>query len=242
MNKKSNWQEFKAILDQHGITKLYHFTDRENLASIIKNGGLYSWGDCVEKGITVARPGGSDASHSIDGHYGLQRYVRVSFTDEHPMMYVAMSDGRISNPVVLEIDMDVIYAEDTKYADRNAAKNGMQVGGTLEDFKKIHFQSVKARKHFDLPPEEQMFFQAEVLVKNFIPLESINNIGNFGIPIHTIRVYQEHWKLWYSYSFKAKGFANQESIYCTDYKEYAHSIYLLGGSFCQHEEDDIPLW
>lgn len=183
MNKKSNWQEFKAILDQHGITKLYHFTDRENLASIIKNGGLYSWGDCVEKGITVARPGGSDASHSIDGHYGLQRYVRVSFTDEHPMMYVAMSDGRISNPVVLEIDMDVIYGEDTKYADRNAAKNGMQVGGTLEDFKKIHFQSVKARKHFDLPPEEQMFFQAEVLVKNFIPLESIKNIGNFGIPI-----------------------------------------------------------
>ncbi len=183
MEKKSNWQEFKAVLDQNGITKLYHFTDRENLASIIRNGGLYSWGDCVEKGLAVSRPGGSDASHQIDRGYGLQKYVRVSFTKEHPMMYVAMKDGRISNPVVLEIDLDVIYGEDTQYADRNAAKNGMNVGGTLDDFKKIHFQAVKARKHFDLPEEEQVFFQAEVLVKNFIPLEYIKNIGNFGIPI-----------------------------------------------------------
>ena len=183
MEKKSNWQEFKAVLDEQKIAKLYHFTDRENLDSIIKNGGLYSWGDCVEKGFAVARPGGSDASHQIDKRYGLQKYVRVSFTREHPMMYVAMGDGRISNPVVLEIDLDVIYGENTMYADRNAAKNGMNVGGTLDDFKKIHFQSVKARKHFDLPEEEQMFFQAEVLVKNFIPLEYIKNIGNFGIPI-----------------------------------------------------------
>ena len=28
-----------------------------------------------------------------------------------------------------------------------------------------------------------MFFQAEVLVKNFIPLKCITNIGNFGLPI-----------------------------------------------------------
>ncbi len=42
MNKKQNWLEFKQILEQQGIQKLYHFTDRENLESIIRNGGLYS--------------------------------------------------------------------------------------------------------------------------------------------------------------------------------------------------------
>ena len=42
-NKRSNWNDFKEILDQHHITRLYHFTDRDNLESIIKNGGLYSW-------------------------------------------------------------------------------------------------------------------------------------------------------------------------------------------------------
>lgn len=99
------------------------------------------------------------------------------------MMYVAMNDGRISNPVLLEIDPQVIYWNDSKYADRNATKNGANVGGSLDDFKAIHFSAVKALKHFDLDEDEQKFYQAEVLVKNFIPLEYIKNIGNFGIPI-----------------------------------------------------------
>ena len=38
-------------LDKYGITKLYHFTDFDNLESIIQNGGLYSWADCNDKGI-----------------------------------------------------------------------------------------------------------------------------------------------------------------------------------------------
>lgn len=183
MEQKSNWQEFKAILDQHGIKKLYHFTDRDNLESIIKNGGLYSWGDCEDKGIKIAKPGGGLLSRDLDRKDNLQHYVRVSFTTQHPMMYVAMQDGRLSNPVLLEIDPEVIYWKDSKYANMNATRSGAHKGGTLEDFKLIHFQSVKAHKHFDLPEEEQPYFQAEVLVKNFIPLEYIKNIGNFGIPI-----------------------------------------------------------
>ena len=183
MDKKTNWQEYQAIIEQQGITKLYHFTDRDNLQSIIQNGGLYSWADCEEKGISIAKPGGSDSSRSLDARDGLQRYVRVSFVTQHPMMYVAMNEGRISNPVLLEIDPQVIYWKDSKYADRNATKNGARVGGNVEDFKAIHFSSVKVLKHFDLDDEEQKFYQAEVLVKNFIPLEYIKNIGNFGIPI-----------------------------------------------------------
>lgn len=183
MEKKSNWQEFKTILDQHKIAKLYHFTDRDNLESIIKNGGLYSWMDCERKGIKIAKPGGDQLSRDLDRRDDLQHYVRISFTTQHPMMFVAMRDGRVSNPVILEIDPEVIYWQDSKYANMNATRNGANRGNTLEDFKKIHFQSVKARSHFDLAEEEQPYFQAEILVKNFIPLELIKNIGNFGIPI-----------------------------------------------------------
>lgn len=185
MEKKSNWQEFKEILDQHKITKLYHFTDRDNLESIIKNGGLYSWMDCERKGIKINKPGGSSASRQLDSSRHLEDYVRVSFTTQHPMMYVAMKDGRISNPVILEIDPEVIYWNESRYANLNAVRFTIRpnIGPTISDFKQIHFQSVKARTHFDLPEEEQPYFQAEVLVKNFIPLEYIKNIGNFGIPI-----------------------------------------------------------
>jgi hypothetical protein len=185
MEKKSNWQEFKTILDQHKITKLYHFTDRDNLESIIKNGGLYSWMDCDRKGIKIAKPGGGNLSRQLDCSRNLQDYVRVSFTTQHPMMYVAMQDGRISNPVILEIDPEVVFWKDSRYSNMNATIQRLtpNIGNTLEDFKKIHFQSVKVRKHFDLPEDEQPYFQAEVLVKSFIPLEYIKNIGNFGIPI-----------------------------------------------------------
>jgi len=185
MDKKSNWQEFKAVLDEHRITKLYHFTDRDNLESIIKNGGLYSWMDCERKGIRINKPGGSTASRLLDSSRNLEDYVRVSFTTQHPMMFVAMKDGRISNPVILEIDLETIYWNETLYANLNAARYTLKpnIGPTISDFKQIHFQSVKARKHFDLPEEEQPYFQAEVLVKNYIPLEYIKNIGNFGIPI-----------------------------------------------------------
>ncbi len=185
MDKKSNWQEFKTVLDEHRITKLYHFTDRDNLESIIKNGGLYSWMDCERKGIKINKPGGSTASRQLDSSRNLEDYVRVSFTTQHPMMYVAMKDGRISNPVILEIDLEAIYWNETLYANLNAARYTIKpnIGPTISDFKQIHFQSVKAHKHFDLPEEEQPYFQAEVLVKNFIPLEYIKNIGLFGIPI-----------------------------------------------------------
>lgn len=183
MAKRHNYLSFKELLDHHNIKKLYHFTDRDNLKSIIDNGGLYSWADCEAKNISIPKPGGGDLSRSLDRRDYLQNYVRVSFTTEHPMMYVAMNDGRITNPVILEIDPEVIYDSDTKFADRNATRNGANVGNSFEDFKKIHFSSVKARKHFDLEPEEQPFFQAEVLVKNYIPLDKILNIGNFGFKI-----------------------------------------------------------
>ena len=173
MEKKSNWQEFKAVLDEHRITKLFHFTDRDNLESIIKNGGLYSWMDCDRKGIKINKPGGSTASRQLDSSRNLEDYVRVSFTTQHPMMYVAMKDGRISNPVILEIDPEVIYWNESLYANLNAARYTIKpnIGPGISDFKQIHFLSVKARTNFDLPEEEQPYFQAEILVKNYIPLE-----------------------------------------------------------------------
>ena len=184
MQKKSNWQEFQAVLEQNRITKLYHFTDRDNLESIIKHGGLYSWADCEEKGIKIAKPGGSSQSRSLDRRDGLEHYVRLSFAYDHPMQYVAMNDGRISNPVVLEIDLETAFWDDSLYADRNATKNGANVGGSLDDLKVVRFGLFnRLRRYFDMSEEAKTHYQAEVLVKNFIPLKYITNIGNFGIPI-----------------------------------------------------------
>lgn len=184
MQKKSNWQEYQAVLEQNRITKLYHFTDFDNLESIIEHGGLYSWADCEEKGIRIAKPGGSSQSRSLDQRDGLQHYVRLSFAYDHPMKFVAQNEGRISNPVILEIDLETALWEDSLYADRNATKNGACVGGSLDDLKAVRFGLFdRMQRYFDMSDEAKTYYQAEVLVKNFIPLKYIKNIGNFSIPI-----------------------------------------------------------
>lgn len=183
MNKKTNWQELNKIIEENGVKKLYHFTDRDNLESIIKNGGLYSWADCDEKGISISKPGGGNLSRSLDARDGLQHYVRVSFVKDHPMMFVAMNEQRISNPVVLEIDPEVIWWQDSLYCNKNVTRNDASYGGGVEHLKQIHFNTILRNKYFDLDEEEKPFYNAEVMVKNFIPLQYITNIGNFGYVI-----------------------------------------------------------
>lgn len=186
MNKKNNWQEFKTIIEQNGVKKLYHFTDRDNLESIIKNGGLYSWADCDERGIKIPKPGGEALSRSLDMRDGLQHYVRVSFVRNHPMMFVAMNEQRISNPVILEIDTEVLWWQDSMYCSKNVTRNDASYGETTEYLKQIHFDTVLNKRYFDLTEDEKPFYKAEVMVKNFIPLKYITNIGNFGYTIPSV--------------------------------------------------------
>ena len=159
-----------------GILTLYHFTDRANIQSIIDNGGIYSWQSCQEKGIAVKRPGGDDSSHSIDSYKGLGKYVRLSFTRNHPMMYVAKNEGRISDPVVLRIDLSVADLPSTKFSDVNAARNNATVASGLSGARNIHTTTVKQSDHFNLSDEEKPYYQAEVLVYDKIPLSCIKNI------------------------------------------------------------------
>ena len=173
------------LLKQNGIRILYHFTDRANIKSIIENNGLYSWKACEQKGITISKPGGSDTSRSLDSYRGLENYVRLSFTRDHPMMYVAKKEGRISDPVILEIDLSVVNRYGTLYADRNATKNGVIIKEGYEGAKNIHFQTVKRTDYFNIDPAEKEFYQAEVLVKGMVPISCIKNIESFRPKVQT---------------------------------------------------------
>lgn len=175
----SNSVSLEKYLKDQGITKLYHFTDRSNIQSIIDNGGLYSWWSCEAKSIKINRPGGSSQSRSLDSYKGLGNYVRLSFTRNHPMMYVAQSDGRINNPVILEIDLSIVNLSTTKFSDRNATKNGAIIGTGFDGAQHIHFSVVTQRDHFNLMPYEKEFYQAEVLVLEKVPISYIKNIDDY---------------------------------------------------------------
>lgn len=168
-----------SLFRQNGITKLYHFTDRANIQSIIDNGGLYSWKVCDNIGISINRPGGNITSRLLDQNRGLENYVRLSFTRNHPMMYVAQDDGRISDPVILEIDLSVVNLSTTMFSDRNAAKNGAIIQGGRDGALNINFQVVRQPDHFNLTLDEKEFYQAEILVWEKIPISCITNIDNY---------------------------------------------------------------
>ncbi|MGN0029398.1 MAG: DUF4433 domain-containing protein [Marinilabiliaceae bacterium] len=190
-NLRKDWREFRDVLDHYGITRLYHFTDRSNIAGIARSGGLLSWRRICQQGVNVPRPGGSDTSHSLDMSLGLDDYVRLSFVQGHPMMYVAVkNDHRIDDPVVLEISTDVLLDERVLFSDCNAAskKKGFSTGGDIDFFRnKIRFDLFR-RNYFSLDESEKPYYQAEVLVPGIVPLCYIMNREECGI-------YESHEKL-----------------------------------------------
>lgn len=181
MNRRKDYEEFKHILEKYHISRFYHFTDRDNIESIIENGGLFSYGDCIKRGIRINRPGGSELSHELDYKENLQDYVRVSICKKHPMMYTAIKDERIVNPVILEIDTDVLFIDGNIFSDKNAVRGDSNKGTDFVDFNRIHFNTVIQRSQFDVDEDEQEYYQAEILVPHHIPLHYILNISDFQV-------------------------------------------------------------
>lgn len=167
---KNDWRDFEKILREYNIKTLYHFTDSSNIASIKEHGGLYSWWSADEKGIFIPKSGGDDLSKNLDKRYNLQNYARLSFTKKHPMMYVAQKDGRIINPIVLKISPEIVFWKETMFSDRNATANKSSHGKEIDDFKRIKFDVVTKQSLFDILEIDKPYYQAEVMVREFIPI------------------------------------------------------------------------
>jgi hypothetical protein len=168
--------QVKEYLESKYVRHFYHFTDRRNLASIKRYGGLYSWSYCESHNITIPYAGGGSTSRSLDSFYGLEDYVRLSFCSNHPMMYRLEQEGY--DLVLLKISVDVALLEETLFSDMNATDNNHQCGSTLDDLKKVNFVAVR-ETYLKSTHKYFKYHQAEVLVKTFIPIEKILNINEF---------------------------------------------------------------
>jgi hypothetical protein len=185
--KKDNWQDIKDHFANNEIITLFHFTDKANLKSIKQHGGLYSRHFCDCNRIEITYPGGDQWSRELDKKYNEQDYVRLSFTRNHPMKAVALREGRIINPINLQIDVEVAFFKETKFSDRNAAKTGRLCGGDISYLRNIKFDLIKNVEcklrdgipFWNLTDSEKMYFQAEILVKTWIPMEFIKNLNDF---------------------------------------------------------------
>ncbi|WP_288816328.1 DarT ssDNA thymidine ADP-ribosyltransferase family protein [uncultured Alistipes sp.] len=169
---KENMAEYRRILEENGVRRLYHFTNRENLASIKKHGGLFSWFYCELNDWDIPKPGGNPDSRSLDVRYGLHNYVRLSFCSDHPMQ--ARLDGDL---VLLEIDPEVALWEGTLYSDKNAADSKHCHGDDLGILHSIRFDATRKTYVSQCDPDFK-YHQAEVMVRTHIPSRYILNLDN----------------------------------------------------------------
>lgn len=172
---KSDAEAFSVIIKRNGIYKLYHFTDRSNIDSIIKYGYLYSWKFCEENGIVVPATGGNQLSRDLDAKKRLENYVRASFCNRHPMLKAALERGSIKDAVLLEIDPEVIYWNGTRFSNMNATRKDAMIGETIVDFTRIDYSVTQGANKFVNRAQYDML-QAEVLVFEKIPVAYIKNL------------------------------------------------------------------
>lgn len=155
----------------HGVKKLYHFTDRSNIDSIIRNGGLYSWAALNELNIP-SKMGGDDLSHNLDKRGGLEDYVRLSSNCYLPMQY--RLEELDYDLVLLEIHPIVLLMNDVLFSNKNATASDVLLGNTWK-----HCSALTVGAHCGILSRDDKRFeaaQAEVLVKHFLPLKYIINI------------------------------------------------------------------
>jgi hypothetical protein len=114
----------QAALKKLGVNCLWHFTDEKNYQSIADN-GLLSWKQIKLREIKASAPGGNDWSHDADAMAGVDDYVHLAFSRQHPMLYVAQQEGRISKPIWLKIDLAVLEDVNVKFTNAVSNKSGV---------------------------------------------------------------------------------------------------------------------
>lgn len=169
---KEDSEQIAKYLKLKNITCLYHFTERANFDSIKKSGGLLSQRACLEHSIIPQTSGEMRHLRSKDAKLYLEDYVRLSFCRNHPLIR-----GRKSELILFKIKPEIALLESTLFSDRDAALESHHHGAHLEDLAMVHFD-VLAKKEISKDDPDYDFYQAEVMVKSFLPKEYILNFDN----------------------------------------------------------------
>jgi hypothetical protein len=168
-----------SFLKHFRVGGFYHFTDQRNLPSIRSAGGLFSLEQLKNRGIVPPAPGGNEWSHDADAIRGLDKYVHLCFRQEHPMEYVARTEGRLGTTVFLSIEPGVLLQEGVMFTPDVSNKSGVPLLSFEEALEAIDF-SVLYERHDWRDPEvkERMKLakKCELLVPDMVPLSMIRGI------------------------------------------------------------------
>jgi len=159
----------KKRLEKFGITSVYHFTDESNLESIEKF-GIQSLYNIEQQNIDVSRFGANELSHDLDVRSGLDRYVHLSFIKDHPMYHNAKSRGSILKPVWLELDISILFEDETLFCDEVANSSRAVLFRVDNILNSINFNGMINERDFWIKKEIR---KAEILAYNNVSTDKI---------------------------------------------------------------------
>ena len=188
---KSDYLEFQNEIEKRGIEYLVHFTPTINLLSIFEKGKILS--RFLIEQFDIEQTDIFDYIKFTDEiRFDDKNYINLSI--QHPNSYLfdrfrekTANESHIYW-CVLKIDRKFIYIKDTLFSVTNAAnrynKNNIGVTGDINKFRLMFADSLHIKTSYDSKVVERKNLklkyttdeQAEVLVKNEIPLKDILQI------------------------------------------------------------------
>jgi hypothetical protein len=164
------------ILSSKVHTTLYHFTDSENLPSIQKH-GLLSKKMLRHLGMWPLKyTGGDQLSHQLDEFRGIDSYVSLCFTRNHPMKLRAESDGRLPNACFVAVKPDVLQIPGVRIAFGIANSNNVNIMPIEDALPELDVEVLYSRTdwHNELIQRRlQAAEKLEVLVPDLVPADYI---------------------------------------------------------------------
>ena len=157
---------------------LYHFTDRQNLPSI-RERGLVSKTRMRSEGWWPTAAGGNDLSHGLDTRYGIDPYVSLCFTDNHPMLFLAQQQGRLLDVVYLKVCPEALQIADTliSFGVANAADaQHLPIADAVQQFDELDLKVLYTRTDWSNPEVNQRLRRArkfEILIPDSVPTNFI---------------------------------------------------------------------
>ncbi|MCY4298060.1 MAG: DarT ssDNA thymidine ADP-ribosyltransferase family protein [Flavobacteriaceae bacterium] len=180
MNLKEGYREFQKEMKYRDIEYLIHFTSVKNLSKILK---------CNELLCRAKMKPQEYEKYSDDYYWSKPNYVHLSLSAPNTrMLFIKQKDYLQEIWCVLKIDPKYIYESETLFSIINssstAANKHFGISGCLSKFKElfqkgpVKYSTYKnSEKTLLRPPSIHDKYptcvQAEILVKDIVPLESI---------------------------------------------------------------------
>lgn len=161
-------EDFISVIrksSQHSC--LYHFTDESNFESIDKL-GLVSKERMRNENWWPTTTGGNNWSHQQDIARGIDPYVSLCFTSNHPMKYLAHKDGRLPNPRYLVISPEVLAVTGVRIAFGVANANDTLILPLSDALERVDIEVIYNRTNWS-DPEIQSRLRAAEKMEILVP-------------------------------------------------------------------------